>query len=224
MFLVFFLFWRAYAQNYSDYITCFNITADKKACNNNGRCVNYDTCHCWSGWRGLECEEWYCKKNCTEPGSFCVGANECGWNCSDSDCPSNAHCEKGDCVCNFPWSGENCQTNELKTSIGILFGCIFGGIGGLVVVTGFIVLTILGCSILGEHLYLKHFPPEPVKYEKKVTMQDEDGTTYTMKNFEEGIDEKTGEPYLKIPKVRQSILEKMLGKERELKDYKKVEV
>lgn len=101
----------------------------KNACSKHGWCVN-GTCHCLTGWNGIDCSSVVsslattCPKNCSGHGE-CHGS-ECicdlgysGLDCSEynhivkepcsNNCSGNGLCFEGACKCFQGWQGQDCS-------------------------------------------------------------------------------------------------------------------
>ncbi|XP_064597702.1 uncharacterized protein LOC135464136 [Liolophura sinensis] len=114
-----------------------------KSCNNNGGCVEKDTCSCYSGWTGTECDQPDCSavNFCFLQGD-CVGANKCdchtGWSgpaCDTAVCAAVKNCSsQGTCVtpdiceCDAGFKGPDCSESVFVTPAGEIGGLVTGDI------------------------------------------------------------------------------------------------
>lgn len=201
-----FLLFTGFIYANQNWTTCFNVTAEKNSvCESHGRCVADDVCYCWPGWRGEMCTEWFCSENCIG-GSYCIGANECGWNCS-IECQEHAFCKEDKCVCELGYKGKECTFSTFWLGMGLFIGCA----------SLFVVLFILasfGWVILWYFCERKLF--SSVKYQKKVRFQTDDGSTWNYTKFNQGVNEKTGKKTITVD-VNDEVINDMFGTKREMK-------
>jgi hypothetical protein len=90
-------------------------------CENGGVCVASDTCHCPTGWSGIDCTIPSCSIPCG-PNNVCVAPNTCsckpgyeGLNCNSPQCIqtclNGGTCSAPDtCTCANGWFDTNCST------------------------------------------------------------------------------------------------------------------
>lgn len=113
------------------------------SCNNNGGCINKDTCSCYSGWTGTECNQVDCSavNFCSQQGD-CVGANKCdchiGWYGAACDmavcaavnnCSSQGTCVNPDvCECDAGFRGPDCSEPAFVKPAGEIGGLVAGDV------------------------------------------------------------------------------------------------
>jgi len=97
-------------------------------CENGGRCIGPDQCHCKIGWSGPDCTKAVCQNVCGQR-ELCVAPDTCdcipgyrGELCLDATCVQecvNGHCSAPDvCTCAPGWFDSNCTTPVCEKTCG----------------------------------------------------------------------------------------------------------